>query len=70
MTSSMRVMSVWMSSRSKGVMKVLCSRSTHACVITSVSCSISLMRAARTRAFCPPCTSRCISRAPSTVSAA
>ena len=41
-----------MSSRSIGVMNVLCSRSTHACVMSSVSCSISLMRAARAR-VCP-----------------
>ncbi len=51
-------------------MKVVWSRSTHAWVMTSVSCSISLMRAASALMFWPPETSLANCMAPSTVSAA
>jgi hypothetical protein len=46
MMSSIRTISLWMVSRSIGVMKTLWSASTQRCVMTSVSCSISLMRLA------------------------
>ncbi len=57
-----------MSSRSMGVMKVLCSASTQWCVMVSASCSISLMRLALAVTLAPVDASDRNSRVPSTVS--
>src|SRR3954466_3310109 len=66
----MRVIRRWISSRSIGVMNVLCSVSTQRCVIVSVSCSMSEIRRHFAAMLAPVVTSDRNSLAPSIVSAA
>ena len=69
-TSSIRVISRWIESRSIGVMNVLCSASTQRWVIVSVSCSMSEIRRHFAGMFAPVVTSDRNSFVPSIVSAA